>query len=177
MHHELEELCTALSSISTSIKNNSRDTRSMTEISGAWHIATLTPIDLAEIPDQLLQSIKSEDVKNLSEQQTLKVKALTKTVMALQPTIIPQLFNGNPSTAMSPFMDTMNYISISIIHLLSWKTIKDKSALPQNELRRLESTPSKINTLIEGTSDLENKISKINDAYSAAEELPTTLDF
>ncbi|WP_063650554.1 hypothetical protein [Aliivibrio fischeri] len=72
-------------------------------------------------------------------------------------------------------------ITIITLHLdfkntfLSWESLQDKKLLPQNLSRRIKAAESRMSTLDTSSEDLEGKVKRIQEAYDAAENLPTYL--
>ncbi|MEZ9013450.1 hypothetical protein AB6D76_14355 [Vibrio splendidus] len=58
---------------------------------------------------------------------------------------------------------------------LNWESIQDKKLLPQNLSRRLRAVESRITNLDASSENLDNKVARIQEAYDAAESLPTYL--
>ena len=69
----------------------------------------------------------------------------------------------------------MLYISHRINDLFSFERLKDRNLLPKQILRRLELYNSGISAIAAETGNIEEKIKTINEAYDAAENLPTTV--
>lgn len=72
-------------------------------------------------------------------------------------------------------------ITIITLHLdfkntfLNWESLQDKKLLPQNLSRRIKAAESRMSTLDTSSEDLEGKVKRIQEAYDAAENLPTYL--
>ncbi|MFP1453589.1 hypothetical protein ACLB1N_32515 [Escherichia coli] len=91
---------------------------------------------------------------------------------------INHINNGNASvqqTAIPSYVISMLYISHRINDLFSFERLKDRNLLPKQILRRLELYNSGISAIAAETGNIEEKIKTINEAYDAAENLPTTV--
>ena len=79
------------------------------------------------------------------------------------------------SDYISNFLITMFYVGNQINELFSFEVLKERSLLPKNIQRRLEGFQDNINKLQSDFDGIDHKIVVINDAYDAADGLPTTL--
>lgn len=59
---------------------------------------------------------------------------------------------------------------------VDWNDVDEQNLMPRARLRRLKSVDTQVNTVINKSSDLTEKIDRINDAHAAAELLPNELD-
>lgn len=78
-------------------------------------------------------------------------------------------------TAIYSYLLSMLYISNEVNELFSFAALKDKDLLPKKIISRLELYNSGLATIEEKSGSIEGKIKTINEAYDAAENLPTTL--
>ncbi|YCI29816.1 hypothetical protein M1E08_02700 [Erwinia sp. PK3-005] len=86
--------------------------------------------------------------------------------------------SGNPNTASQhviSFLLTMFFIRNEINELFSFEVLANRELLPKNVLNRLAMYDDNLEAIKSKAGDVENKISIINEAYEAAEQLPTTL--
>ncbi|WP_277966909.1 hypothetical protein [Pantoea trifolii] len=91
---------------------------------------------------------------------------------------VQSLTSGNATSAASAinsFMISMFFVSDSLNNLFSFEILANRDLLPKRLLNRLAFYENKLTEIGERTGDVDNKISTINDAYDAAENLPTTL--
>lgn len=90
------------------------------------------------------------------------------------------LNHGNASVsgpAIASYLVSMLYISTEINELFSFEVLNNKELLPKKIINRLGLYESNLQTIEEKSGDLDSKINIINEAYDAAESLPTTLKF
>lgn len=94
-----------------------------------------------------------------------------------QPNISHIAYNSTSisQTAIYSYLLSMLYISNEINELFSFAVLKDKELLPKKIISRLELYNSGLDTIQEKSGSIESKIKTINEAYDAAENLPTTL--
>ena len=56
---------------------------------------------------------------------------------------------------------------------LTWEALQDNKYLPQSLSRRVKATEARITNLNSASDNIEDKVNKIQEAYEAAENLPT----
>ena len=173
---ELQTLCEALDSVANAIKGNRSDDVILAETTGQWNCAPLSANQLIEIPARLSEAISAEDITTISEEDRITIKGVALSINKLLPTIVPHLFNGHVLAAMSPYLATMNYATLALTPILGWKTIKNRHSFPAAIASRIQSAEQRIQSLEPNLEKIEDQAAKINQAYQAAEELPTTLD-
>lgn len=77
--------------------------------------------------------------------------------------------------AIASYLVSMLYISAELNELFSFEILNNKELLPKKIINRLGLYQSNLQVIGERMGDLEGKIDTINEAYDAAESLPTTL--
>ncbi len=77
--------------------------------------------------------------------------------------------------AIASYLVSMLYISAELNELFSFEILNNKELLPKKIINRLGLYQSNLQVIGEKMGDLEGKIDTINEAYDAAESLPTTL--
>lgn len=86
--------------------------------------------------------------------------------------------SGHPNTA-SPhvisYLLTMFFIGNEINEIFSFEVLTNRELLPKSVLNRLAMYDENLESIKSKAGDIESKISVINEAYEAAEQLPTTL--
>lgn len=173
MHPTLQRLCESLDRASEAARKLSTEQRRVSDV-WAWHLPTLTPQQIAEIPKHLSDAIKAEDIDDIGNKNE-EITNLVASIEALHSQIIPNLFNGNAVNSLWPFMLTINYASDVVSPLLGWRVIKDPKSFPAAIAKRLEKAQARVDNLTGDLSELETKIETINAAHEAAEDLPETL--
>ncbi|QPI44571.1 MULTISPECIES: hypothetical protein [Pectobacterium] len=91
---------------------------------------------------------------------------------------IPYLINGNANVsapAIYSFLLSMLFISNGINDLFSFEVLANKDLLPKKIINRLDLYNSKLDEIQGKSGNIDEKIDTINEAYDAAEGLPTTL--
>ncbi|QQG30033.1 hypothetical protein JFY74_08425 [Pectobacterium carotovorum] len=91
---------------------------------------------------------------------------------------IPYLINGSANVsapAIYSFLLSMLFISNGINDLFSFEVLANKDLLPKKIINRLDLYNSKLDEIQGKSGNIDEKIDTINEAYDAAEGLPTTL--
>jgi len=176
MSKEIDALCTALTALSQAVRTQSVDERPIGELIGAWTVPTVSPVQLADLAANMAQELKTEKLEDISPVDSKLILSLSKSISDLTPQIVPNLLNGNAPVTVPAYLATLSYVSSALAPILGWKVIRNRNALPQSVAARLAATQERIDNLIGDASDFEVKVTKINDAFETAEELPETLD-
>jgi chaperonin cofactor prefoldin len=174
MHKSIAALCDVLDSASDTVLGVQSDNRRVPDLTGTWHIAALNREQLADIPADISTRLRAEDVDDLSSINIKKIDALSESVKALSTTIIPNLFNGNAIHSVDPYLNTFQYVSFVLDSSFGWRSLPAKSTMPAGLLRKLQSLENQLQNLEVNTGRVQTQLIAINEAYEAAENLPTT---
>lgn len=144
---------------------------------GPYTFPFLHKEDLIELPKMLSDRINQMQEFAPSSDDIAVIDALIYTLDHAQQNI-NHINNGNAAvqqTAIPSYVISMLYISYRINDLFSFERLKDRNLLPKQILRRLELYNSGMSAIEAKTGNIEEKIKTINEAYDAAENLPTTV--
>ncbi|MDM2743019.1 hypothetical protein [Citrobacter sp. Cu096] len=144
---------------------------------GPYTFPFLHKEDLIELPKMLSDRINQMQEFAPSSDDIAVIDALIYTLDHAQQNI-NHINNGNAAvqqTAIPSYIISMLYISYRINDLFSFERLKDRNLLPKQILRRLELYNSGMSAIEAKTGNIEEKIKTINEAYDAAENLPTTV--
>jgi uncharacterized membrane protein (UPF0136 family) len=174
MHKSIVLLCDILDSASSTILGVQSDNRRVPELTGTWHIAALNREQLADIPADISARLRSESIEELSSINAKRLDALSESVKALSTTIIPNLFNGNAIHSVDPYLNTFQYVSFVLDSCFGWRSLPARSTMPAGLIRKLQGLESQLQNLEVNTGRVQAQLIAINEAYEAAENLPTT---
>lgn len=174
MHPLLEEICTALDSLATSVKVNA-DTRTYQEMYGGNCVA-LTANDLAFMSENLSLRIRRADIRELDEIVLQQLTQAPKQLLSLMSQTVPNFRNGNCVQSVPSYIATLTWLSSVIEPVLAWKVIDDPKSMPAALHARIQTVQSSVNRVVSDSKDIENKIELINRASEAADNLPATLE-
>ncbi|ELY3084611.1 hypothetical protein SME02_001601 [Klebsiella aerogenes] len=176
MNERLVELKDKLDNINTTLTAMAFPAEYFSSI-GAYTHPFLSQKDLAGLPKML-----SERISQMHDfiPATDDVDVIDAMINALEnsQSNIAHINHGNAQVsqfAMSAYLTSMLYISERINNLFSFEKLKDKSLLPKAITRRLELYNSNLSSIEIKAGNVEEKIKIINDAFDAAENLPTTV--
>lgn len=172
MHEKLEELHDELIAVADLIDGGAADKRHLSVM--AWSMPTLTFEQITRQIRALAHRLTTNSLDELNEEEQTVVSELITSVEQLKPTIIPHLFNGHFQTATPPLLMTISYISEVLGTLLGWRA-PDPQSLPAPLAKKLQKTRRDLDNLMPDLAELESRLAAINEAYDAAESLPTTL--
>ncbi|WP_347290286.1 hypothetical protein [Kluyvera georgiana] len=176
MNERLIELKDKLDNINTTLTAMAFPAEYFSSMGGYTH-PFLSQKDLAGLPKMLSERIAQMHDFIPSSEDIDVIDALIKALDNSQ-TNIAHVNHGNAQvsqSALSAYLTSMLYISERINNLFSFEKLKDKSLLPKAITRRLELYDSNLSSIEVKTGDIEGKIKIINDAFDAAENLPTTV--
>ncbi|ELQ6019729.1 hypothetical protein R2217_002859 [Cronobacter turicensis] len=176
MNPKLNELKEKLDNLHTALDGLQFQSDDLIDL-GAYTFPFLHSTDLVYFPKMLSEKISKMGKYEPSNEDLDVIDSLIYDLDRAQPNI-DHITHGNSSvsqTAVYSYLLSMLYISIEINELFSFAVLKDKDLLPKKIISRLELYHSGLASIEEKSGSIEGKIKTINEAYDAAENLPTTL--
>ncbi len=176
MNPKLNELKEKLDNLHTALDGLKFQRDDLIDL-GAYTFPFLHSTDLVYFPKMLSEKISKMGKYEPSNEDLDAIDSLIYDLDRAQPNI-DHITHGNSSvsqTAVYSYLLSMLYISIEINELFSFAVLKDKDLLPKKIISRLELYHSGLASIEEKSGSIEGKIKTINEAYDAAENLPTTL--
>lgn len=174
MHNGLELVCQSLNALSLAVSSGSNEERVFTEAYG-WNCPAVTKSDLAAMPMQLIARIREANPEELDAELTAYVLDVPRRLQLLQANTIPYLFNGHATSAAPAYINTLDSLRQRLDPLLSWQVISDPKAMPSKLAKRIRSLIAELDEITPNKDALAQQIKLIQDAYEAAESLPTDL--
>uniref|UniRef100_UPI001BAE61E7 hypothetical protein n=1 Tax=Yersinia sp. Marseille-Q3913 TaxID=2830769 RepID=UPI001BAE61E7 len=176
MNDKLSELKQKLDNLHTTLDALTFQQDDLIE-NGANTFPFLHSSDLVNFPKTLSEKISRMEKYEPSVDDVNVIDSLIYNLEIAQPNI-EHIAHGTISvsqTAIYSYLLSMFYISNEINELFSFDVLKNKDLLPKKIIARLELYNSGLASIEEKSGCVEAKIKTINDAYDAAENLPTTL--
>ncbi|MBA5236931.1 hypothetical protein H2Y54_10280 [Pectobacterium aroidearum] len=176
MHEKLAQLQEKLEGLHTALNELKFPKENLIE-NGKNNFPFLNSQDLIYFPKELSNKLSKFKKYVPSEDDVTYIEFLTLALDNSKENI-PYLVNTNASVsspAIFSFLLSMLYISNSINEIFSFEVLANKDLLPKKIINRLELYNSKLNEIQEKSGSIDEKIDTINEAYDAAEGLPTTL--
>lgn len=179
MSENLVNACNALDALANNIRDSWADDRTLQEAFG-WNLPALTRHDIAEQARKLAERMREISSSMIDSELDQKLSLVPMRLSSIQSTTVPYLYNGNGAQAYPALVGTLNWVHSLVTPLLTpevdWNDVEEQNLMPRALLKRLKSVDTQVNTVINKSSDLSEKIDRINEAHSAAELLPTELD-
>lgn len=139
-----------------------------------WAYPPLNRIDLANMSRSLASLLNQGTVDTGNLNLIDQLFQLPEKINAGR-SIIPQLYNGNGTAAVTSYFILLNYVRVVLEPVFGWQLVNDSKAMPAQLAKRVRTLQAEIENIIPDKLDLEIQIKLIQDATAAAESLPTDL--
>lgn len=176
MHEKLTELYEKLSNLHTAISGITFQNENLIDL-GAYTFPFLNSENLKSFPEKLASKIDKINKYSPTDDDIVSIDSIIEAVNQAHLNI-QYLNHGQPNVsgpAIQSYLLSMLFISNEINELFSFEVLSNRELLPKRILNRLDLYQTNLNSISEKTGDIQEKISTINEAYDAAEGLPTTL--
>lgn len=176
MHEKLTELHEKLSNLHTTVSEIAFPRENLIEL-GNYTFPFLNSEDLKYLPEMLAHKVGKIKKYTPSNDDIASIDSIIEAINQAQPNL--QYLNHGQANVSGPaiqsYLLSMLFISNEINELFSFEVLSNRELLPKRILNRLELYNSNLNSIAEETGSIQEKINTINEAYDAAEGLPTTL--
>lgn len=176
MHEKLTELYEKLSNLHTTVSEITFPHGNLIDL-GGYTFPFLNAEDLKKLPEKLVNKVGKISKYSPTDDDIATIDSILEAVNQAH-TNVQYLNHGQPNVsgpAIQSYLVSMLFISNEINELFSFEVLSNRELLPKRILNRLELYSTNLNSISEKTGDIQEKISTINEAYDAAEGLPTTL--
>lgn len=176
MNEKLNQLKEKLDNLHTTISAISFPQQDFIDVNN-YQYPFLHSEDLVSFPKMLSEKIGKMTKFEPSEHDVEIIDSIIYSLDKAQPNL-NHLNHSNTNIsgpAIASYFVSMLYISTEINELFSFEVLNNKELLPKKIINRLGLYQSNLQTIEEKSGDLDSKINVINEAYDAAESLPTTL--
>ncbi len=176
MNEKLNQLKEKLDNLHTTISAISFPQQDFIDVNN-YQYPFLHSEDLVSFPKMLSEKIGKMTKFEPSEHDVEIIDSIIYSLDKAQPNL-NHLNHSNTNVsgpAIASYFVSMLYISTEINELFSFEVLNNKELLPKKIINRLGLYQSNLQTIEEKSGDLDSKINVINEAYDAAESLPTTL--
>ncbi|MEB6619607.1 hypothetical protein [Enterobacter roggenkampii] len=133
------------------------------------------PIDFLDVIIITKAKIKKYGDIELSDDEVEELTFMPIRVNSLASLTVPQMFNGNGNQAIPAFLNTFNYINFYLDHIFSYERLDKSNLIPNTMSRKIKSLDARLGEIVPAIDELDNKIKVINDAHTAAENIPIDL--
>lgn len=173
MHSVLAAICSRLEELARRIEATSpNSTRTLREEVN-WTFPALTRSDLAGLALRLRDKITAADLPDEDSPEIDKLSDVPRRLELLWGETLGN-FNGN-FQAVWAIMASLDGLDKALEPVLGLQRIDDPRYLPAKTAGRLRSVNRTMDRIENDYDDLLNRVEKINDAYIAAQGLPSTL--
>lgn len=176
MHERLLVLKEKLENLHSKLEQINFPQKSFIQL-GSYTHPFLGDEDVVGLPQRLAEKVGLLDKFIPYENELVYIENIIVSLDESQPNIdhLGHSSSNVSAPAINAFFISMLFISNEINNLFSFDSLKDKNLVPKRIINRLELYESNLEAIEKKTGDLNSKVSAINEAYDAAEGLPTTL--
>ncbi|WP_136666666.1 hypothetical protein [Flavobacterium sp. H122] len=175
MDEKLLEICNALDSLSNKIISSFRKDSVVSDGIGNWLAPHLTKQDLAHIPGNLSDRIKSANIEALPEELLLRLTNIPERIERLNNQVIPNLFSTHSKDCTGTFLTTMTWVESMLTPIFSWEYLEERGAVPPKLKKKLKTLQTELESLDIDKQDISKSLKMIQEATSAIENLTEDL--
>jgi hypothetical protein len=172
MDNLLEEICVRLDQISQKILGIFPNPGTLTEQIN-WQFPALTGKDLASLASDLALRIRDANIEQLDTIRTDVLSDVPRRLDLLSTHTISQM--AGQHMAVSGYIESLALLEKALRPELSMNYIDDPRYLPAKTANRLKSVTRTMDRIEQDHEGLVSRVGKINEAYAAAQALPSTL--
>ena len=174
----MNEISGALSSLSTQIQNQLPDYPSFAEHWG-WQQPGATRQDLIDRISKTINVVNSTDKDNVEDGLYSRITKIPATINFLVGNTLPNMPGGNFYMGYMAIISTLEAVEAVLDPLVpktpDWQEIQDKDLIPAKLKKRLDTLKKSIGFVEDQTSDINERMTLINEAYHTANALPASL--
>jgi hypothetical protein len=174
MHQTLEEiekqLVAVISQLQSAIPNN----EPFSNAHNNWSFPGLTRAELAEEAQSIIDLIKERGANEIGDAEP-RLRDYLRRLALLQAQTIPNLWS-NPSSGVSAYLFTLEGLRKALAPALSRDTAAEAAADLRTLTTQLRGMQARLTALEPRTATLATMVERIEQAYNAADQLPTDLE-
>ena len=130
---------------------------------------------MAFIPRQLAKQLRDANPEEVDKELAVIVQDIPRRLQLLQTNVLPHLLNANAAAAIPAYQTTLGVLKNQLEALVNWQIVSDPKAMPSKIAKRIRSIIAALDEIAPNQEALSQQIKLIQDAYEAAESLPTDL--
>jgi hypothetical protein len=170
------QIATALVELGDAIEGSIGSEQKLSDFVG-WAAPPLDRHDLKHMAVALAEQVQLVEESDIKD--GLDPAQILDKITWFRNQTIPQLWGGNASQASNAYFFLLEFIRTQFSSILpakiDWNKLDDRDLVPRSIKQRLRGLNAHISDIVLDTDDLSNRITVINDAYDAAQSLPTDL--
>lgn len=165
----LVQLCAALDAIGSTLKSQGEQ-RLLNEAYG-WNVAGVSRDDLVELVTSLASRIRAQIDTEVSAEGAVRIQVAIKGLNFAATNTIPQIFNGNASSAIPALLLTVYSLESQLSDIFRWPVEPGIYSVPPRLAKKIRAAEARVRAVDDSTSELGVKVEKILAAHEAAESL------
>ena len=172
MNEVLEDTCIALEALATQIRATHGETKSYVEVNG-WNFPAISASDLAYRADALSRAIRNANIESPKEELIENIKPAPDRLTALTANTAQYLAGNHALQAIPAIAFTLNWIDELTRGDLYLQDLENPDRVPIQLVKRVRSINAQLDDAVTDQDKLTDKINLINNAFEAAQALPT----
>jgi len=173
MNDSLQNLYNQLNVLANTIRSNVSSNEPFSILHGNWSFPGLTKEEIAEEVEEIMASIQAIDEITLGDSEE-RIADYSRRISFINSNTVAYL-GTQPASALAALMMTINGLRRVLEPILN----QDKRKENAQQLRRIgvqvRAMESKLRELEPRTASISSMVSRIEDAYESADQLPTDL--
>lgn len=165
----------ALDTLAAAVIASNGENKTAREMSGNWAMPSVTRDELADKAKRLAARIRDLAPESITPELSAAIATFPRRLQLIQAESIPQLWAGNAHHAVANYMSALDALVDSLRSVLGWQPLPNKDSWPPDIVKRTRSADSILKRIIPQIDQLDEKVQRINEAYAAAQDLPTVL--
>ncbi|MDZ7322964.1 hypothetical protein N4G41_15120 [Kosakonia sacchari] len=174
MEPKLQTFITSLESLRDAIVEIKTDEELLLDKHGVV-MPAIYPADIEDMPALVIKKVESLKNIEFTEDEIKEIGYLNTKVKKMQTNLVPHLYSSY-SQAIPSFVLSFVYINQYIDSISTFERLDSANVIPRALSKRIKSIESRINNIEPGVEGIESKIKIIEDAHTAAENIPVDLD-
>ncbi|MBL0720090.1 hypothetical protein JI742_09340 [Piscinibacter sp. Jin2] len=175
MHKTLKTIQARLVEVVAQVKASVPNDEPFGNAHGNWSFPGLTRAELIEEAEKIVDLIEDQGCDDLGEHDA-RLQDYVRRLQFLQQNTVGQLWGGNAAQAVSAYLFTLQGLKKALDPVLT----RDDRAEAASKLKRLtqqlRGMESRLNGLDPRAAELSTMVERIEQAYHAADQLPTDLE-
>ncbi|MBX9613715.1 MAG: hypothetical protein K2X51_19030 [Burkholderiales bacterium] len=175
MHKTLTAIQARLGEVVAQVKASVPNDEPFGNAHGNWSFPGLTRAELIEEAEKIVDLIEDQGSDDLGEHDA-RLQDYVRRLQFLQQNTVGQLWGGNAAQAVSAYLFTLQGLKKALDPVLT----RDDRAEAASKLKRLtqqlRGMESRLNGLDPRAAELSTMVERIEQAYHAADQLPTDLE-
>lgn len=174
MHQALSNIQQGLEKIIAQLQATVPSDEPFGNAQGNWTFPGLTRADLIREAQSIIEQISNEGADQVGEQETLLTDYVRR-LSFLQSQTIPNLW-GNAGPGVAAFMFTLDGLRKALAPVLTHDSQREAAVRLRKLTEKVRGLESQIAGLEPRASSITNMVDRIENAYEAADKLPTDLE-